>query len=685
MNPRLLAAILSASTALAAGAVAFAATADAPSSVAAPTHLGPWGFDLAGRDTSVVPGADFFRYANGSYLKTLKIPADRTRYGSFDALSELSQNRVRAVLVEASGNPAATGDETKIGAAYKAFMDEGRIEALDAKPLARDLGEIRAADTREKIAALMGRANQGYFGGFFGLTEQPDAKSPAKYAIYVGQSGLGLPDRDYYLKPSFAPQKAKYQAYVAQMLTMAGWPAAEARAAEIVALESRIAEASWTKVEERDPVKSYNPMTTADLAALAPGFPWRPFLEQANLRDLTTLVVGEKSAFPKIAAIFAETPVATLQAWEAFTVTDAAAPFLSHRFADAHFEFRNKTLAGQLEQKPRWKRAVASIDNGMGEAVGRVYVAKYFTPEAKAKMEALIGDLKVALAARIQRLDWMTPPTKAKALEKLSLLTVKVGYPVKWRDYSALTMSPDDLYGDVERAQVFEWAREVRRLRDPVDRTEWDMTPQTVNAYYNPLQNEIVFPAAILQPPFFDEQADMAVNFGGVGGVIGHEMTHGFDDEGRQFDGHGVLTDWWSAEDAAKFTAQTKRLGGQYDTFEPVTGAHVNGDLTMGENIADLGGLLLALDAYHVSLGGKPAPVIDGVTGDQRVFLGWAQVWRSLGRDDDTRKRLVTDPHSPPEDRVNGVVHNIDAWYAAFNVKPGDALYVAPEQRVRIW
>ena len=685
MNPRLLAAILSASTALAAGAVAFAATADAPPSVAAPTHLGPWGFDLAGRDTSVVPGADFFRYANGSYLKTLKIPADRTRYGSFDALSELSQNRVRAVLVEASGNPAATGDETKIGAAYKAFMDEGRIEALDAKPLARDLGEIRAADTREKIAALMGRANQGYFGGFFGLAEQPDAKSPAKYAIYVGQSGLGLPDRDYYLKPSFAPQKAKYQAYVAQMLTMAGWPAAEARAAEIVALESRIAEASWTKVEERDPVKSYNPMTTADLAALAPGFPWRPFLEQANLRDLTTLVVGEKSAFPKIAAIFAETPVATLQAWEAFTVTDAAAPFLSHRFADAHFEFRNKTLAGQLEQKPRWKRAVASIDNGMGEAVGRVYVAKYFTPEAKAKMEALIGDLKVALAARIQRLDWMTPPTKAKALEKLSLLTVKVGYPVKWRDYSALTMSPDDLYGDVERAQVFEWAREVRRLRDPVDRTEWDMTPQTVNAYYNPLQNEIVFPAAILQPPFFDEQADMAVNFGGVGGVIGHEMTHGFDDEGRQFDGHGVLTDWWSAEDAAKFTAQTKRLGGQYDTFEPVTGAHVNGDLTMGENIADLGGLLLALDAYHVSLGGKPAPVIDGVTGDQRVFLGWAQVWRSLGRDDDTRKRLVTDPHSPPEDRVNGVVHNIDAWYAAFNVKPGDALYVAPEQRVRIW
>ncbi len=682
MTTRLLAALLAA-TALATGAVA--ATADAPPSVAAPTHLGPWGFDLAGRDATVAPGADFYHYANGAYLKTLRIPADRTRYGSFDALSELSQNRVRAVLVEAADNPAATGDEAKIGAAYKSFMDESRVEALDAKPLAPDLAAIRAADTREKLAALMGRADQGYLGAFFGLGEQPDAKDPTRYAIYVGQGGLGLPDRDYYLKPGFAAQKAKYQAYVAQMLTMAGWPDAAAKAADVVALETKIAEASWTKVEQRDPVKTYNPMTTAELAAMAPGFPWRPFLEQAHLGDLNTIVVAEKSAFPKIAAVFSDTPVATLQAWQAFTLTDAAAPYLSHRFADAHFEFRNKTLSGQAEQKPRWKRAVVAVDAGMGEAVGRVYVAKYFTPEAKATMEGLVGDLKVALAARIQRLDWMTPATKAKALEKLSMLTVKVGYPVKWRDYSALTVSPDDLYGNGERAQAFEWARELRRLHDPVDRTEWDMTPQTVNAYYNPLQNEIVFPAAILQPPFFDDEADMAVNFGGIGGVIGHEMTHGFDDEGRQFDGHGVLTDWWTPQDAAKFALQTKRLGGQYDTFEPVPGAHVNGDLTMGENIADLGGLLTALDAYHLSLKGRPAPVIDGLTGDQRVFLGWAQVWRSMAKEDDERKRLVSDPHSPPIDRVNGVVYNIDAWYAAFNVKPGDALYVAPDQRVRIW
>ena len=685
MNISRFASILAASTILAAGTPVLAATADSAPVPLAPSHAGTWGFDLAGRDPAVKPGDDFDRYANGAYLKALVIPADQTGYGVSTVLRDLSENRVHALLIDASNDPAATGDEARIGAAYKAFMDEARIEALDAKPLSPDLAAIRAADTREKLAALMGRVPESYFGSFFSLAEGPDAKTPTRYVIGIDQNGLGLPDRDYYLKPTFAPQKAKYQAYVAQLLTFAGWPNAEAEAAAIVALETRIAEASWTKVEQRDPVKSYSPMSPSDLATLAPGFPWRPFLDEAKLSSVTTVVVGEKTAFPKIAAIFAETPISTLQAWQAFTVVDSAAPYLSRRFADAHFEFRNKVLSGQLEQRPRWKRAVAEIDEGMGEAVGRVYVAKYFTPEAKAKIEGLVGDLKVALAARIQRLDWMSPTTKAKALDKLSLLTIKVGYPTKWRDYSALVQTPDDLYGDVERTQAFEWARELARLNDPVDRTEWDMTPQTVNAYYNPLQNEIVFPAAILQPPFFDPTADMAINFGGIGGVIGHEMTHGFDDQGRQFDGHGVLTDWWTPEDAAKFAARTKRLGAQYDAFEPFPGIHVNGDLTMGENIADLGGLLLGLDAYHLSLKGKPAPVIDGLNGDQRVFLGWAQVWRSAIRADEARKRLVSDPHSPPEDRVNGVVHNIDAWYAAFDVKPGDKLYVAPEQRVRIW
>ncbi|MEO8926870.1 MAG: M13-type metalloendopeptidase, partial [Caulobacteraceae bacterium] len=353
--------------------------------------------------------------------------------------------------------------------------------------------------------------------------------------------------------------------------------------------------------------------------------------------------------------------------------------------AQAHFEFRNKTLSGQQEQKARWKRAAATVDGGVGEAVGKLYVAKYFPPESKAAMEALIGDLRVALAARIQKVTWMSDATKAKALEKLSLLNVKVGYPVKWRDYSTLTIAPDDLYGDVQRSAGFEWNRQVVRLNGPVDRTEWGMTPQTVNAYYSPTENEIVFPAAILQPPFFDPKADPAINFGGIGGVIGHEMTHGFDDQGRQFDGTGKLSDWWSAADAAKFTAQTQRLGAQYTAFEPLPGAHVNGGLTMGENIADLGGLLLGLDAYHLSLKGASAAVLDGVTGDQRVFLGWAQVWRGAARDDALRQQLVSNPHSPPHERVDGVVRNIDAWYAAFSVKPGDALYVAPDQRVKIW
>ena len=432
-------------------------------------------------------------------------------------------------------------------------------------------------------------------------------------------------------------------------------------------------------------MKTYNAMTPAELAAMAPGFDWAAYLAAADLGSVNRVVVLEKTAFPKIAALFAATPIATLQAWQAFNVADNASPFLSKRFADANFEFRNKTLSGQPQQKPRWKRAAAVIDAQVGEAVGKVYVAKYFPPESKARMEALIGGLRSALAARIQRVSWMSPATKAKAQEKLAQFTVKVGYPVKWRDYGALTISPTDLTGDVVRATAFEWARQVNRLNQPVDRDEWGLTPQTVNAYYNPTQNEIVFPAAILQPPFFDPTADPAVNYGAIGGVIGHEMTHGFDDEGRQFDGTGALADWWAPQDAAKFTVQAQRLGAQYSAFEPLKGAHVNGGLTMGENIADLGGLLLGLDAYQLSLNGKPAPVLDGATGDQRVFFGWAQVWRGASRDDALRQQLVSNPHSPPHERVNGVVRNIDAWYAAFGIKPTDPMYVPPGERVRIW
>jgi len=658
--------------------------ADVPHLSSSP-HFGSWGFDLAGRDTSVAPGADFYAYANGTYVRNLQIPPDRARFGNFDALQALSEDRLHALLETASHQSDGTSDEGKVGAFYRAFLDEQRVDALGAKPLARELAQIRAADSRGALAALMGEGTHSFFAGVFDADIETDVKDPQHYAVYLGQAGLGLPDRDYYLEPSFAAQKAAYQAYVAQMLRLADWPDADAQAAAIVDMETQIAKVSWSIAQERDPIRTYNPMTPAELAKAAPGFDWAAFLKGADLSSAPRVVVTENTAFPQIARIFAATPVKTLQAWEAFNLADSAAPFLSHDFVDAHFEFRNKTLNGQQAQRPRWKRAVATLNGAMGESVGKLYVAAYFPADAKAKMEALVGNIRAALKARIQRVTWMSDATKARALQKLSMLGVKIGYPSKWRDYTALQISDADLYGDVERAAAFDWRRKVKRLYKPVDRTEWSMTPQTVNAYYSPSHNEIVFPAAILQPPFFDPHADMAVNYGGIGAVIGHEMTHGFDDQGRHYDGAGALADWWTPQDNAKFVAQTKVLGAQFSAFEPLPGVHVKGDQTMGENIADLGGLLLALDAYHASLNGKPAPVIGGLTGDQRLFLGFAQIWRSAIRPDALRRQLVSDVHAPEVDRVNGAVRNVDAWYAAWNVKPGDPLYIPPDQRVRIW
>ena len=659
-------------------------TASAQEPAQAPRY-GTWGFDLSARDLSVKPGDDFFRYAEGKAVDALQIPADRSRYGAADKLVELSEARSRAVIESAAAAKTPDADQVKVGAFYTAFMDEPRVEALDAKPLRGGLNAIRAARTRVDIAALMGRSNTGFGASFFNSYITTDAKAPTRYAVHLTQAGLGLPDRDYYSQPSFAAQKDKYQAYVAQMLTAAGWPDAEANAKAIVAMETRIADAAWARSDRRDDTKTYNPMTVAELSAAAPGFPWKAFLTSAELGGADRVIVDENTAFPKIAAIFADTPTPVLQAWLAFNLTDNAAPYLSKRFADANFEFRNKALSGQPEQRPRWKRGVETVQTQMGEAVGRIYVADYFPPESKAKMEELVAELRVAMAARIQKLDWMSPQTKARALEKLSKFTVKIGYPDKWRDYSALAVSPTDIYGDVERGAAFEWRRQVARLNGPVDKSEWGMTPQTVNAYYSQTENEIVFPAAILQPPFFDPKADMAVNYGGIGGVIGHEMTHGFDDEGRKSDGNGALNDWWTAEDSAKFDAKAKALGAQYEAFPILAGAHINGALTMGENIADSGGVLLGLDAYHASLKGQPAPVIDGLTGDQRVFLGWAQVWRAKQREDSLRRRLVTDPHSPPEARTDVPIKNVDAWYEAFGVQPGDKQYVAPADRVHIW
>ena len=669
---------LSAAAAAAIACAAFGAPSFAQENLEQAPRYGVWGYELGGRDPAVRPGDDFYRFSQGLATDQMQIPSDRSRYGNFDKLTTLSEARVRAVLDQAS-------PDEKIGAYYRSFMDEKAVDALGAKPMAADLAAVKAADTHEKLARLQGATTDNFGRSFFNVYTDSDLKDPDRYALYVSQGGLGLPDRDYYLDAKFAEKKAEYEKYVARTLKLAGWPNPEANAAAIVAMETKIAQASWTRAESHDPDKIYNPYTVAELEKLAPAFPWKAYMAGAHIADVPRVIATENTAFPKIAAVFAATPVATLQAWQAYTIADGASPFLSKAFVDSNFEFRSKTLQGQPEQKPRWRRAVTATNGALGEAVGQKYVEAYFPPESKAKMDALVADLKTAMGARIQRVDWMSPETKAKAAEKLSKFSVKIAYPTKWRDYSRLEVKADDLYGNVERASAFEWARQLARLNDPVDREEWGMTPQTVNAYYNPPNNEIVFPAAILQPPFFDPDADPAINYGPIGGVIGHEITHGFDDDGRKFSGDGRLENWWTEADLARFTAETEKLGAQYSAMEPLPGMKINGELTMGENIADLGGLLMALDAYHASLKGKPAPIIDGLTGDQRVFLGWAQVWRGKYRDDALKQLLVADPHSPNMARVNGPVRNIDAWYEAFGVTPQDKLYLAPEDRARIW
>jgi len=648
-------------------------------------RMGPWGFDLAGRDTAASPGQSFFAYANGTYMQKLTIPADRSTYGAFNVLDELSKDRMRAVVDKAAAAKTAAGPEAKVGALYRSFMDETKVEALGAKPLQAGLAKVKAAKTRADVAKLMGATAGGFGQSFFNPQVYDDAKDPLKYAVYLSQGGITLPDRDYYLDAKFEPQRTAYEAYIAKMLGLAGWANPEANAKAIVAMETEVAKVSWTRAERRDDDKTYNPMATAELAKFAPGFDWQAFLAGASLSPAKRVIVAENTAFPKIAAIYGKTDVETLKAWLAFTTIDQSAAYLSKDFDQARFDFRAKTLSGTPAQQPRWKRGVSLVDNNLGEALGKLYVDAYFPAESKARMEALVGDIQTALAARIQKLEWMGPETKQKALEKLGKFTVKIGYPDKWRDYSALRIVDGDLYGNVERSSAFDWNFRTARLNKPVDRTEWEMTPATINAYYSSTKNEIVFPAAILQPPFFDPEGDAAINYGGIGGVIGHEITHGFDDQGRKSDGDGRLSEWWTKDDEAKFMVQAERLGKQYSATEVLPGAKINGDLTMGENIADLGGLLLALDAYHLSLKGKPAPVIDGLTGDQRVFLGWAQVWRGKYRDDFMKQILVSDPHSPPVARVDLPMRNIDAFYEAFGVKPGDPMYVPPEQRVRIW
>ena len=666
-----------------------AATVAAPSaseiSATAAPKYGSWGYDASGQDRKTAPGADFYRFANGAWQDKEVIPADKTRYGNFDVLTSLSEARTRVLIEEAAAGRSSDPDAVKVGAAYRAFMDQAHIDSLDAAPLKPDLDAIHSERNLSDVARVMGGSNSNFQAAIFEVGIQADEKAPTRYAVYLGTDGLGLPDRDYYLQPQYADKKAAYQAYIATQLGQIGWTDPKAAAQAVIDLESRIAEASWSRAQERETLKTYNPTTIEALSAMAPGFDFKAFLDAAGVGDVPRVVVTTDTAFAPIAKIFAATPLETLKAWQAFHLVDGASPYLSDRFVQARFAFRGKTMGGQPEIQPRWKRGVGFVNGALGEAVGRMYVAQYFTPEAKAQMDALVDNLKIALAARIENVAWMSPETKAKAEHKLSMLTVKIGYPAQWRDYSAFRVADNDPYGNAERSSAYEWNRELKRMNGPVDKLEWGMTPQTVNAYYNSTNNEIVFPAAILQPPFFDPNADPAINYGGIGGVIGHEMTHGFDDQGRHSDGDGALREWWTDADGANFDARAQKLAAQYSQFEVLPGIHVKGDQTTGENIADLGGILLALDAYHASLHGQPAPVIDGLTGDQRVFLGWAQVWRTKVRDDRAKELAVSDVHSPAQFRVEGPLRNVDAWYKAFDIKPGDPLYVPPEQRVRIW
>lgn len=658
----------------------------APSARALSSDFGPWGFDLTGMNPATPPGDDFFRYCNGAWLDRTEIAPDRQVASVDTVLIDKAEAQIREILErgEEGVEGAVRADAAKSHTMYASYMDEARIEALDARPLAPTLQMIRGADTRAAHAALMGAANETLCTSIFSIGIDIDAKAPSKYTVLMGQAGLGLPDRDYYLTAQFADKKKAYLAYIERMLRLIGWQQPQAMAAAILRFESAIADVSWPLTDSRDSDKTYNPLTVAELARRAP-FGWTEFLRAAKLSSVSRIVVGEVTAIPKIAALYARTPIETVKAWQAFRAADGAAPYLSKRFDNAHFEFRKKTLSGEAELAARWKRAVRITDGALGEAVGRIYVARHFSPAAKDKVSDLVAEIRLALKGRIERITWMTPQTKAKALEKLARLNTKIGYPNKWRDYSGLEIRADDVVGNALRSMTFEWQRRLKRLNAPVDRDEWDMTPQTVNAYYQPTLNEIVLPAAQLQAPYFDPDADPAVNYGGIGALIGHELTHGFDDDGRKYDAAGVLSDWWTEEDVKEFNARAAVLARQYDKFEPYPGAHVNGELTLGENIADLGGTLVALDAYRHSQAGKPAPVLNGFTGDQRFFLAFAQGYRAKRREDAVRQQLVSDPHSPEEYRVNGVVRNIDDWYGAFDVKAGEKLALANDQRVRIW
>jgi endothelin-converting enzyme/putative endopeptidase len=662
--------------------VAQGAGSGAASRPPAASRYGNFGVDLTARDPSIRPGDDFWRYANNNWFAHNPIPADRAAWGVGTVLSEDVEAQLHDIVETA--NRGTDPVSRQVADLYASWMDEAGIEQRGAAVLRPYLDRIAAAQTRDDLIRLF--ALPGYPAPI-GVGITPNPADPTHYVVGTTQGGLGMPNRNYYLQEGaqFDAYRAAYRNYVITMQRLAGIPDAEAKADAIIALERRIAEAHWAPERSRDVTQSINPMTPAQLAELAPQFNWPLLLSSQGLGNVPTIIVRQTTAIQAEGQLFESVPLQTWKDWMAFQFIRSYAQFLPRAFDEANFEFYAHTLRGQPQQRDRWKRGLGVLDGALGEAVGRIYVERHFPETSRRQMTELVGDLRAALGDRLRDNKWMDDATRTAALAKLDAFDPRIGNPIHWIDYSSLRVDPSDLLGNMVRAAEFQQNLQLSRLPNPVDRTLWGMTPQTINAYYSPLTNQITFPAAILQPPFFNPSADPAVNYGAIGAVIGHEIGHGFDDNGRRFGPDGRLRDWWSPQSAERFTALTTRLGAQYSAFE-TAGQHVNGSLTMGENIGDLGGLEMAYAAYqrYQARHGR-ARVIDGLTGDQRFFLAYAQAWRNNVREGALRQQVLTDPHSPPEFRVNGVVRNVDAWYRAFNIRPGDRLYLPPEQRVHIW
>jgi len=660
--------------------------ADEPAAAAAQALVS--GIDLASMDTNVRPGDDFYAYVNGTWIANAEMPADKSRYGEFAILRDDSQEKVRAIIeVSASGDFEQGTDEQKVGDLYNSFMN---IEARDAKgitPLQPELDRIESISDYADLAVYFAETTKRNLDAPFGFGQVADFKNPKEYMIYAAQSGLGLPDREYYLKDDAAAEelRQKYVAHIERMYDLAGFADGAAAAATIMALETRLAEQNMSKEDTRNWSANYNKVAVEDLPEIMPNFNWDGFLEEAGLQQVSAIVVITTDYMRALDGIIVDTDLDTWKTYFQWSALNQTTARLTSAIDAQNFDFYSRTLSGTQEQREMWRRGVDVVNAGLGEVVGKVYVKNHFPPEAKERMLELVANLVIAYEKSIKELDWMSEETKLEALDKLSKFTPKIGYPDEWRDYSALTIDADDLYGNAERAALAEYQRLLDRQGQPVDRAEWGMTPQTVNAYYMPPLNEIVFPAAILQPPLFNLQADDAVNYGAIGAIIGHEIGHGFDDTGSTFDGDGILRNWWTEQDRDEFKKRTDVLVDQYNEFKPFDDLSVNGEFTLGENIGDLGGISIGLLAYKMSLNGEEAPVIDGFTGEQRVFLGFAQIWRGIIRDESLRKLIATDSHSPRIYRTNGAVRNVPEFYEAFDVSENDALYLAPEDRVKIW